>query len=265
MLTIKFFIFALIAVVSGGALFPKSLKKHRGIVLLVGIVSTIGTTYLFRDIYNDMKSEIKEEVIIPISVPDKLAVVSFPSIIEAMALPKMVEYSVHDWHSILKYMAGVRFPKDKETGKVYVFQSCKNEKKRGKAKFFFGDAAPMTLANDEVVEWVVWACGANVGVEDLTFRSDNTHMHKEIYSGIKNEFTQKGFKFEYLGCFGGFSEGWSYYLLTREQSRPFYMSIYSFAANSNPYVIIKISFEKDKDMDVSFCPSQKVDRLIIAQ
>jgi len=53
---------SIIFVSTGGAVFTDWGRKNRTLLFLAGIVAVIGSTYLIRDIYNDLKIDIKTEL-----------------------------------------------------------------------------------------------------------------------------------------------------------------------------------------------------------
>jgi|CXWL01.1.fsa_nt_gi hypothetical protein len=255
MLTLKFTILAIIVVVTGGAWFPDRFRKYRLLILLVGIVSTLSTVFLFRDIYSEMKAEITHEVSGVASNADRTPpAVNFASAIEGLAIPTKSTYQVHDWEHLKQSMPWIRLPIDPKTGKEdHIFQSCEKYDKAGKAKFLFNSVAPMNFAGDEVIEWTVQACGSHAGVNDITFHSDHTRMRGQVFEGLKKDLTEKGFNITYLGCNGIWSDPHSYYKLTKSNILPLYITMYTFDSSVSSYIIIKLSFDTDSEMDTKDC------------
>ena len=61
-LTLKLMALAALFVGTGGVLYPDRFKNHKPILLLTALVGILGTTYLFRDLYEDILSEAKTEI-----------------------------------------------------------------------------------------------------------------------------------------------------------------------------------------------------------
>jgi hypothetical protein len=59
---LKILLLAILFVISGGALFTDWAKKHKLLVLLASIFSIAAAYYLFRDIYNDLKRDVSEDL-----------------------------------------------------------------------------------------------------------------------------------------------------------------------------------------------------------
>jgi hypothetical protein len=62
LLTLKFLTLASLFVGTGGAVFTEWGRKHQFLVILAGVVAIAASTYLIRDIYNDLKGEIRQEL-----------------------------------------------------------------------------------------------------------------------------------------------------------------------------------------------------------
>ncbi|MDM8559219.1 SUMF1/EgtB/PvdO family nonheme iron enzyme [Candidatus Parabeggiatoa sp. HSG14] len=62
MTTLKLFILAFIFVATSGALFSKFFKEHKFLTFLVSVIAIIGSFYLIRDIYLDMKNDVIAEL-----------------------------------------------------------------------------------------------------------------------------------------------------------------------------------------------------------
>jgi hypothetical protein len=56
--SVKLFILALLFVVTGGALFSDWARRRPVLVALASLISILGAFYLFRDVYDDLKSEV---------------------------------------------------------------------------------------------------------------------------------------------------------------------------------------------------------------
>lgn len=62
LLTLKFIVLAALFVGTGGAVFTGWGQRHKTLVLLAGLVAIVASAYLFRDVYEDLKEEIGEEL-----------------------------------------------------------------------------------------------------------------------------------------------------------------------------------------------------------
>ncbi len=62
LLTMKFMLLAALYVGTGGAVFTEWGQRHSKLVFLAGVVAVIASGFLFRDIYETLKSDVQQEV-----------------------------------------------------------------------------------------------------------------------------------------------------------------------------------------------------------
>ena len=63
LLTLKFLTLATLFVGTGGAVFTEWGRRNQVLVVLAGIVAVAAATYLARDIYEDFKRDLREELV----------------------------------------------------------------------------------------------------------------------------------------------------------------------------------------------------------
>ena len=61
-LSVKFVTLAFLFVATGGAVFTEWGRQHKVLLVLAGAVAVVAATYLFRDVYEDLKREIRDEL-----------------------------------------------------------------------------------------------------------------------------------------------------------------------------------------------------------
>lgn len=254
MLTLKITIIAIMVILTGGAWFPPSLRKYRSIIVLIGIVSTVSTVYLFRDVINDIKEEIQGEVQSSVKSLGAPPLVNFVTAIEALTIPRDAGWNIRGWDSLMSYMPWLRLAQNSETGgEHHIFQSCSHFDRRGKARFIFAGLSPINFAGDKVIEWSVAACGANAGLSSITFTSDHTRDLSGIAKGIKDDFLSKKYQISYLGCEGFFAEPTSYYKISKQGILPFYLKINQWQASTSSMIHVTINFDSEAVKTINPC------------
>ena len=62
-LSLKFLVLAVIFVITGGSVFLEWGRRRPVLAAMAAVIAIVGSTYLIRDIFNDLKSELADEIL----------------------------------------------------------------------------------------------------------------------------------------------------------------------------------------------------------
>lgn len=236
------FVTLIVAILTTGYICPEAWKDNkllRAVIATFITVSSVGTLYAVKEWFQPAPAAGVAAEAMPSGV-------NFVSLLEGLALPAATPYYGHAWEDIRRLLPGVAFPPDQQP--AWIFQSCDKPEHRGRAKLFFGGKPVMDMSNESVAVWQVSACGPRAGVASVSFDSGQIRQDVQpspfgtLYAGLKQDLAAKGLKVAYEGCEGGFSEGTSTYLVTRDNIKPFHLGVSDFANPSNATVTFTMSF-----------------------